>query len=188
MKCHVGLLACLESTLLMRLRMTDWHLQVHNFGRASFAACSCQGPSSKACSSTETTAACQQCPAQPTTTSQPSLQHKGLRSATNTQTQRQLQPWQQPYLHPRQLVHRPSSSSSRSLSHYLCTRSSQVGGFSSLHQQNRSLHLAPPFLVEDYTPSAVTTYRQGRMPAKLHDAAQELADCKACPRNCGVNR
>lgn len=56
------------------------------------------------------------------------------------------------------------------------------------HQPTRSLHLAPPFLVEDYVPAAVTTHRLGRMPAKLQAAWDELADCKACPRNCGVNR
>lgn len=55
-------------------------------------------------------------------------------------------------------------------------------------QQVRRLHLAPPFLVEDYTPAAVTTYRLGRMPAKLQAAQAELEDCRACPRNCGVNR
>jgi len=54
--------------------------------------------------------------------------------------------------------------------------------------QVRNLHLAPPFLVEDYTPAAVTTYRLGRMPEKLASAQSELSDCKACPRNCGVNR
>jgi hypothetical protein len=34
----------------------------------------------------------------------------------------------------------------------------------------------------------VTTYRLGRMPAKLAAAQAELADCRACPRDCGVNR
>lgn len=55
-------------------------------------------------------------------------------------------------------------------------------------QQQRCLHLAPPFLVEDYTPAAVTTYRLGRMPAKLKAAEKELEDCRVCPRDCGVNR
>lgn len=55
-------------------------------------------------------------------------------------------------------------------------------------QQQRTLHLAPPFLVDDYTPAAVTSYRLGRMPAKLAAAQAELADCRACPRDCGVNR
>jgi uncharacterized Fe-S radical SAM superfamily protein PflX len=55
-------------------------------------------------------------------------------------------------------------------------------------QQVRRLHLAPPFLVEDYIPAAVTTYRLGRMPAILRAAQEELQNCNACPRNCGVNR
>ncbi|KAF8062789.1 ASC1-like protein [Scenedesmus sp. PABB004] len=56
-------------------------------------------------------------------------------------------------------------------------------------QTARRLHLAPPFLVgDDFTPAAVTTHRLGRMPAKLAAAEAELADCRACPRDCGVNR
>lgn len=39
-------------------------------------------------------------------------------------------------------------------------------------QPARCLHLAPPFLVEDPVPAAVTTYRLGRMPAKLAAAQQ----------------
>lgn len=53
---------------------------------------------------------------------------------------------------------------------------------------SRALHLAPPFLVEDYVPAAVTTHRLGRMPAKLAAAREELAACRACPRDCGVDR
>ncbi len=50
----------------------------------------------------------------------------------------------------------------------------------------RALHLAPPFLVDEpYTPAAVTSYRLGRMPEKLDQAAQELEDCRACPRCAG---
>lgn len=39
-------------------------------------------------------------------------------------------------------------------------------------QQLRGLHLAPPFLVEDYVPAAITSYRLGRMPAKIKAAEQ----------------
>jgi hypothetical protein len=42
-------------------------------------------------------------------------------------------------------------------------------------QQQRGLHLAPPFLVEDYVPAAVTTYRLGRMSAKLKAAEKVSA-------------
>lgn len=41
----------------------------------------------------------------------------------------------------------------------------------------RHLHLAPPFLVDDYTPMAQTTYRLGRMPAKA-------GSCAAVPGLC----
>lgn len=37
---------------------------------------------------------------------------------------------------------------------------------STMFCQHRVLHLAPPFLVEDYVPVAQTTYRLGRMPGK----------------------
>jgi hypothetical protein len=33
-------------------------------------------------------------------------------------------------------------------------------------RQRRGLHLAPPFLVDDYVPAAVTTHRLGRMQAR----------------------
>ena len=52
----------------------------------------------------------------------------------------------------------------------------------------RALHLAPPFLVEGYTPVATTTNALGRMKAKVAAALAELGNCKACPRNCGVDR
>ncbi len=59
--------------------------------------------------------------------------------------------------------------------------------FSKVHQ-DRSLYLAPPFLVHDYEPIALATHRQGRLRAKVEDALHELEACRACPRNCGVNR
>lgn len=51
----------------------------------------------------------------------------------------------------------------------------------------RALHLAPPFLLEDYTPrymalSAVDTAKK-RSAAYAH-----LRNCNLCPRLCGVNR
>ena len=54
--------------------------------------------------------------------------------------------------------------------------------------QNRSLYLAPPFLVHDYEPVALVTHRQGRLREKVEEALHELEACRACPRNCGVNR
>ena len=52
----------------------------------------------------------------------------------------------------------------------------------------RNLYLAPPFLVGDYEPIAVKTFRQGKMGEKVEQARAELEACVACPRNCKVNR
>jgi hypothetical protein len=173
----------------MGLTIAERYLQAHTvFGGGSFAEFTTHAASIGVCSSTETASPCQQFSAQSPADPLRSLQQNGMQSIANPETQLQLQPWQQPYLQPQQLIHRPSNSSSLSLSQ-LRSRRSQVNGMNSTaYHQTRSLHLAPPFLVEDYTPAAVTTHRLGRMPAKLHDAAQELANCNACPRDCGVNR
>ena len=52
----------------------------------------------------------------------------------------------------------------------------------------RNLHLAPPFLVEDYTPTAVVAFENGVLEKKVDLALKELEHCLACPRDCGVNR
>ena len=52
----------------------------------------------------------------------------------------------------------------------------------------RCLHLAPPFLVEDYIPKAVIAHREGWLKNRVEEAIEELKNCKACPRDCGVNR
>jgi putative pyruvate formate lyase activating enzyme len=51
----------------------------------------------------------------------------------------------------------------------------------------RGLHLAPPFLVDDYIPryqllSAVDASKKRSL------AYAHLRNCKLCPRDCGVNR
>ncbi len=46
----------------------------------------------------------------------------------------------------------------------------------------------PRFLIEDHEPVFLRTWREGRFGAKVERARDELADCKACPRDCGVNR
>jgi putative pyruvate formate lyase activating enzyme len=53
--------------------------------------------------------------------------------------------------------------------------------------QVRQLHLAPPFLLDDYTPryqllSSIEASRK-RSAAHVH-----LRNCNLCPRLCGVNR
>ena len=44
------------------------------------------------------------------------------------------------------------------------------------------------FVVEDYEPAAVRLHRLGGLAAKVEAALRELEDCRACPRDCGVNR
>jgi uncharacterized Fe-S radical SAM superfamily protein PflX len=44
------------------------------------------------------------------------------------------------------------------------------------------------FLIEDYQPNYLRTWREGAIDAKVAAALEELADCRACPRDCGVNR
>ncbi len=39
-----------------------------------------------------------------------------------------------------------------------------------------------------FEPAYLETYRSGRLAEKVERARQELAACKACPRNCGVDR
>jgi putative pyruvate formate lyase activating enzyme len=44
------------------------------------------------------------------------------------------------------------------------------------------------FLVEDFEPAYLKLQREGGLESRLAAALEELADCRACPRNCGVNR
>ncbi len=44
------------------------------------------------------------------------------------------------------------------------------------------------FLIRDYEPVSVGTWREGGLEAKVAAAREELAHCLACPRDCGVNR
>lgn len=44
------------------------------------------------------------------------------------------------------------------------------------------------FLIRDYEPAYLRTWRDGVMEAKVEAALEELANCKACPRDCEVNR
>ena len=54
---------------------------------------------------------------------------------------------------------------------------------------SRRLHLAPPFLVgDDYEPVALKTKREGNIEARVAEARLELESCRACPRDCKVNR
>ena len=52
---------------------------------------------------------------------------------------------------------------------------------------NRSLHLAPPFLLDDYVPRYLTL--SSRDAAKKRSLAYaHLRNCNLCPRESGVNR
>ncbi|HEX2023403.1 MAG TPA: radical SAM protein [Acidimicrobiales bacterium] len=44
------------------------------------------------------------------------------------------------------------------------------------------------FVVGDYEPRCLRLHREGRLRAKVDTALDELEDCRACPRDCGVNR
>ena len=57
-----------------------------------------------------------------------------------------------------------------------------------LKNHTKSLYLAPPFLIEDYEPLAVKAHREGWLKDRVEAAREELRSCKACPRNCGVDR
>ena len=46
----------------------------------------------------------------------------------------------------------------------------------------------PRFVLDDYEPACVRLHRQGGLEAKVKAALAELEDCRACPRDCGVNR
>jgi putative pyruvate formate lyase activating enzyme len=50
---------------------------------------------------------------------------------------------------------------------------------------------APPdasFVVDDIEPAYLSTWHRGGFPAKVEAALAELAECRACPRDCGVDR
>ncbi len=44
------------------------------------------------------------------------------------------------------------------------------------------------FLLDDFEPSYLRLYRRGELPARVEAGLQELHECRACPRNCGVDR
>jgi putative pyruvate formate lyase activating enzyme len=46
----------------------------------------------------------------------------------------------------------------------------------------------PEFVLDPFEPVYLETHRRGELPQLVERAMGELADCKACPRDCGVNR
>ncbi|KAF2152372.1 hypothetical protein K461DRAFT_286335 [Myriangium duriaei CBS 260.36] len=53
--------------------------------------------------------------------------------------------------------------------------------------RHRRLHLAPPFLLDDYTPRYQLLSSQSAA-RKRSEAYAHLQNCNLCPRRCGVNR
>ncbi len=52
----------------------------------------------------------------------------------------------------------------------------------------RSSTVATDFLIADYQPVYLTTWKTGRLEEKVATALEELSDCRVCPRDCGVDR
>jgi putative pyruvate formate lyase activating enzyme len=46
----------------------------------------------------------------------------------------------------------------------------------------------PRFLIEDFEPVYLKTWRQGLLPGKVEAGLAELAHCELCPRNCRIDR
>ena len=46
----------------------------------------------------------------------------------------------------------------------------------------------PRFVMEDFEPVYLGTWRSGALEDKVADALRDLEECKVCPRNCRVNR
>ena len=52
----------------------------------------------------------------------------------------------------------------------------------------RPPQLDPRFILEDFEPVYLETWRNGLLEQKVEDALHELEECRICPRNCRVNR
>ncbi len=52
----------------------------------------------------------------------------------------------------------------------------------------RSTVTDPRFVLDDFEPVYLRTWREGRLEKKVEAAVAELADCRICPRDCGVDR
>ena len=46
----------------------------------------------------------------------------------------------------------------------------------------------PRFVLADYEPGYLALLRSGELEARVEAGLRELEDCRACPRNCGINR
>jgi len=48
--------------------------------------------------------------------------------------------------------------------------------------------MAEPFVVDDFEPAYLEVWRRGELGARVEAAIAELENCRACPRDCAVNR
>ena len=46
----------------------------------------------------------------------------------------------------------------------------------------------PRFLVEDFEPAYLDVFRRGELEERVEAGLAELAECRACPRNCAIDR
>lgn len=54
-----------------------------------------------------------------------------------------------------------------------------------LHRRSRP---DPRFVLDEYEPAYLETWRRGLLEQKVEAALNELEECRVCPRNCGINR
>jgi putative pyruvate formate lyase activating enzyme len=50
------------------------------------------------------------------------------------------------------------------------------------------LVMDPRFARDGFEPAYMAVYRRGELAARAQAALAELAECRACPRNCGIDR
>lgn len=51
-----------------------------------------------------------------------------------------------------------------------------------------AIQLDPRFVLDPFEPCYLALQRSGELPARVAAGLRELEDCRACPRNCGINR
>ena len=44
------------------------------------------------------------------------------------------------------------------------------------------------FILEEFEPAYLELHRRGELESRVEEALEELRECRACPRDCGINR